>query len=156
MNGKLEYVAHCWLACNSLMVRPPTSSDSSVPLALYYGSMMSHCPTVQWAGLVVSSPDPTPPQGKGSDDYYKLDSLYVLSSAVLISRKPMRSLVYVCHMTCGITKCMCSFTKKPSIGYQTLFPRRGVGSGDKTTGQIAKLYRWGDDFLPLYSFRGCS
>ena len=28
----------------------------------------------------------------------------MLSSAVLVSHKPMRSLVYICHMTCGITK----------------------------------------------------
>ena len=83
----------------------------------------------------------------------------MLSSAVLISRKPMRSLVYVYHMTCGITKYACGlalhrlsdriFTytwpaymymyklvrtyKKTCNSHQTLFPRRGVGSGDETT-----------------------
>ena len=50
----------------------------------------------------------------------------MLSSAVLISRKPMRSLVYICHMTCGITKYVCGLALHRIRGLHTIVGKKKV------------------------------
>ena len=71
--------------------------------------------------------------------------VYVQFVFVLILCMPMRSLVYVCHMTCGITKyvygiALCHLSNRiftyTEILHQTLFPHRVVGSGDEAIDHV--------------------
>ena len=92
---------------------PPSPTGMSVQGDCPFNVPHISCYTNSLTGtflLIFLSRPQTPPlcEGKGSGDYC---FLYVLSSAVLISRKPMTSQVYVCHMTCDITKYVCGLAQ---------------------------------------------
>ena len=105
VNGRLEYVAHCWLAYNSLMVRPPTSSDSSVPLEWLCQTIVKWI----WASLVVSSPDTTPPQRR-HNDYYKISCMrWAQQSWFRVSQRD-RWFTFVTWLVALQSVYMCSLT----------------------------------------------